>query len=124
MAIYNNNLPDVITNFVQQNSAALQDIYLQHEAVSGFEGTGVLLVEFDIASNNVNVNYIPYDIAITEMDSNSIQKLKNNKSLAECCYATCECGTCDVRPKSVFFFLNVEGRSLLVEAEIPRNSNK
>ena len=58
------------------------------------------------------------------MDGSSIQKLKNNKSLAECCYQTCECGTCDVRPKSVFFFLNVDGRSLLVEAEIPRLQNK
>ena len=116
-------LNSVITNFIQQNSAALQEIYIGHELASSFEGTGVLLVEFNVEDKNVNVNYIPYDIAISEMDSGSIQRMRKNKTLAECGYSTCECGTCDMRPKSVFFFLNVEGRNLLVEAEIPRNSN-
>ena len=116
-------LNSVITNFIQQNGAALQEIYIQHESQSRFEGTGVLLVEFNMEDKNVGVNYIPYDIAITEMDTGSIQRMKNNKTLAECGYSSCECGTCDTRPKAVFFFLNVEGRNLLVEAEILRNTN-
>jgi hypothetical protein len=115
-------LNSIITNFINQNSAALRDIYIGHESVSRFEGTGVLLVEFNMEDKNVAVNYIPFDIAITEMDAGSIKKLKDNKTLAECSYLICECGTCDTRPKAVYFFLNVEGRNLLVEAEIPRSN--
>ena len=114
-------LNSVITKFIEQNSAALQDIYLKHEAEFNFPGTGVMLVEFDIVASSVQVNYIPYDIAITEMDGQSIQRLNKNKTLAECTTnGICECATCDTRPKAVYFFLNVEGRNLLVEAEIKK----
>ena len=111
-------LNNVITNFLQNNCVALQNIYLEHEKDNFFEGTGIMLIEFDMEAQNVNVNYIPYDIAISEMDASSIQRLKNNKVLAECGYANCECGTCDTRPKSVLFFLNNNGQNLLIEAEI------
>ena len=114
-------LNSVITRFIEQNSVALQEIYIKHEMEFNFPGTGVMLVEFDMVASAVQVNYIPYDIAITEMDEQSVQRLKKNKTLAECSSSgICECATCDTRPKAVYFFLNVEGRNLLVEAEIKK----
>jgi len=111
-------LNNIITNFLQNNCSKLQEIYLDHEKDFYYEGTGIMLIEFNMEVQNVNVNYIPYDVAITEMDATTIQRLKNNKIFAECGYKTCECRTCDTRPKAVLFFLNSNGQNLLIEAEI------
>ena len=73
---------DIIKKFINVNASALRDIYIKHEDEnSNKEGSGVLFIELLKEKNNVNVNYIPFDLITDELDSFNRQKLINNKPL-------------------------------------------
>jgi hypothetical protein len=116
---------EIISGFIGKNAHQLADLYIKHESENAhykYGGTGVFLVVLDAVNKRVNLDYIAYDIIITEkLDANILGKLKKNKPTAECGEpAICECGLCDMRPRDMFFMYCDEtaGKNYVVEAVI------